>query len=216
MGKARVLAPLALIAGGGLLLARPLWPQLRPLRTGVMCLAAAITTALAAGTFGAGPGSNPKTGESSWSGVFLQSHGGVVGESIYQVSRRLVQSVGVDILVVFLALAGASLLTGISPARALRAAAARVSAIATLVSRWLAGALRGHAQAPTGASAGVQDGPLEGLTGARATPMQLAPPEPAPSELVVRATHVEAPSQDRPELLSGEAGPGRSRARRRR
>ncbi len=207
VGKARVLAPLALIAGGGLLLARPLWPQLRPLRAGAMCLAAAITTGLAAGTFGAGPAPNPKTGESSWSGVFLQSHGGVVGESIYQVSRRLVQNVGVDILVLFLALAGASLLTGISPARALRATAAHVSAIAKHVSRWLAGALRRHAQAPARAPADVRAEPPKGLTGARATPVQLAPPEPAASELVVRATHVEAPSQDRPELLSAEETP---------
>ena len=215
VGKARVLAPLALIAAGGVLLARPLWP--RPLRAGLMCVAAAITTALAAGTFGAGPGPNPKTGESSWSGVFLQAHGGVIGEAIYQVSRRLVQNVGVDILVLFLALAGISLLTAISPARVVRAAAARTSAIAALLGHRLARARssRGRTAAQARASSALAHEPLEALaldalasTGGSA--MQLEPPDPEPSQLVVRATHVEAPSQDRPEPAGADAATSES------
>ena len=85
MGEAKVFAPIALVAGGGALLARPAWPQMRPLSTGATCLAAAVTMALAAGTLGVSSGPSPNTGESSWSGVFVQAHGGVVGEALYQV-----------------------------------------------------------------------------------------------------------------------------------
>ena len=56
VGKARVLAPIALVGGGGALLLRPVWPALRPLRTGAICLSASITLALAAGTLGVSSG----------------------------------------------------------------------------------------------------------------------------------------------------------------
>ena len=39
---------------------RELRPPVRPMRTGVICLIAAITLALAAGTAGLGPGPVPK------------------------------------------------------------------------------------------------------------------------------------------------------------
>ncbi len=168
IGRAKILAPIALVAGGGALLARPAWPQLRPLRTGAACIAAAVTMALAAGTLGVSSGASPERGESSWSGVFLQAHGGVVGEALYRFSHRLVQSVGVDILLVFLLFVGVTLLTGASPAGVLRSAGERLWKLASGLRRQTASA--------------------------DAKP--LLPPEPAPEELIVRATHVEAPSQD--------------------
>src|SRR5271154_992895 len=87
LGGARVLAPIALIVGGGVLLLRPVLPALRPLRTGAICLFASITLALAAGTLGvsSGPGSR----EGGWGSAFLQAHGGVVGEALYQSTHRL-------------------------------------------------------------------------------------------------------------------------------
>src|ERR1700682_6083472 len=99
LGRARVLVPVTLVAGGGALLLRPVLPALRPLRAGGICLFASVRLALAARTVGvsSGPGSR----EASWTSAFLQAHGGVSGEALYQASHRLVQDVGVDILVVF-------------------------------------------------------------------------------------------------------------------
>jgi DNA segregation ATPase FtsK/SpoIIIE, S-DNA-T family len=168
VGRAKLLAPIVLVAGGAALLARPAWPELRPLRTGATCLAAAITMALAAGTLGVSSGANPQPGESPWSAVFAQSHGGVVGEALYRVSHKLVQNVGVDLLIAVLLFVGVTLLTGSSPAGTLRSAGERL---------WkLARDLRGR-RAPAASE-------------------PLLPPEPAHEDLVVRATHVEAPSQD--------------------
>jgi len=168
VGRAKALAPIALVAGGGAMLARPVWPEMRPLRTGATCLAGAVTMALAAGTLGVSSGASPNTGESSWSSVFLQAHGGVVGEALYQAAHRSVQSVGVDILVVFLLFVGLTLLTGASPAGVLRSGGERLWKLA-----------RGLRRQPES----VASEPL-------------LPPEPASGDLIVRATHVEAPSQD--------------------
>src|ERR1700722_13500258 len=76
VGKARVLAPIALIGGGGALLLRPVWPALRPLRTGAICLSGSIVLALAAGTLGVSSGATEEKG-ASWTSAFLQAHGGV-------------------------------------------------------------------------------------------------------------------------------------------
>jgi S-DNA-T family DNA segregation ATPase FtsK/SpoIIIE len=189
VGRARGLAPLALIAGGGALLARGVLPALRPLRAGALCLGAAITLALAADTLGVN--SSPAARGASWSSAFLQAHGGVVGEALYQASHRLVQDVGVGVLVAFLLLAGVTLLTGTSPARALRAGSAgaltmiRIVCAAGLRS---AGGVR-HRRRPAGDERG------EGPPTPAAAPA-VRPPEPAPEELVVRATHVEAPARE--------------------
>ncbi len=204
-GKAKALAPIALVAGGGAMLARPAWPQLRPLRTGATCVAAGVTLALAAGTLGVSSSAPPSQGESSWSTVFMQSHGGVVGEALYQAAHRLVQSVGVDILVLFLLFVGVTLLTGSSPAGALRTAARHALAAARSARVWLSATLGGRADAQERSGASVAATPfaagptLEG---------ELAPPEPAPEELIVRATHVEAPSQDTAEHARSSFAPG--------
>ncbi len=176
VGKARVLAPIALIGGGGALLLRPVWPALRPLRTGAICLSASITLALAAGTLGVSSGAGDVSSKgASWTSAFLQAHGGVAGEALYQGSHRLVQSVGVDILVVFLFLVGVILLTGASLASAIRATGSGVADTTRM--------LKAHRPR----SAAAETGEL---------PESLHPPEPEPDELIVRATHVEAPSLD--------------------
>ncbi len=95
-----MLAPVALVIGGGVLLLRPVLPALRPLRTGSICLFAAVTLALAAGTLGLSSG--PADASQAWVSSHLQSHGGVLGQALYELSHRLVQDVGVNILVVFL------------------------------------------------------------------------------------------------------------------
>ena len=202
LGEARVFVPILCVLTGGLLLAGPQWPQLRPLRVGAACLGAAITTAMAAGTLGITQGASPNTGESSWSNVFLQAHGGVVGEALYQAAHRSVQTVGVDLIVAVLLFVGVTLVTGSSPAGALRSAAAHVAAwtkfavahvrAASAHRRLSAGSDGDRANAarggidPTGATAGAG--------GYEASP--LIPPDPPPQELIVRATHVEAPARE--------------------
>ena len=56
LGRARVLAPVALALAGGALLARPVLPAMRPLRSGALCVFASVTLALAAGTLGLSSG----------------------------------------------------------------------------------------------------------------------------------------------------------------
>src|SRR5438445_817784 len=90
-------------------------------RGGAICLFASLTLALAAGTFGISSG--PVRDHAHWTPAFLQGHGGAIGEALYVVSHRLVQDVGVDILVIFLLLGGVIMLTGASLAGALAAAA---------------------------------------------------------------------------------------------
>ena len=178
VGEARVLAPAALVVGGGALLLSQLMPTRRSLRTGGLCLFAAVTLALAAGTLGVS-GGTPAHGPASeqWRSAFLQAHGGVMGQALYWASHRLVQTVGVDILVVFLALVGVVLLTGASLAAVLRATGNGLVDTSRV--------LRARVSALEHASKGILE---------ERTPLQ--PPEPEHEELIVRATHVEAPSQD--------------------
>src|ERR1700749_4055830 len=56
LGALGYAVPAALAVGGALILLRKLRPPGRPLRAGALCLTLAITLALAAGTFGIGPG----------------------------------------------------------------------------------------------------------------------------------------------------------------
>jgi S-DNA-T family DNA segregation ATPase FtsK/SpoIIIE len=188
LGKARVLAPVALLLGGGAFLLRPVLPAIRPLRTGALCLFASTTLALAAGTLGIS--SRPTGTAGSWTSVFLQAHGGIVGEALYQATHRLVQDLGVEILVVFLMLAGVILLTGASLAGALRATGSGL-ADTTRIVRAL-----GERRAREDADGGPWPEELDAEEDLAGRPRGMRPPEPSSAELVVRATHVEAPSQD--------------------
>jgi S-DNA-T family DNA segregation ATPase FtsK/SpoIIIE len=189
LGRARVLAPLALVLAGGMLLLREALPARRsllgdPRAVGAICLFVAATVALAAGTLGVSSG--PGTTEASWTSAALQSHGGVVGETLYQLAHRLVQDVGVEILVVFLLLVGAILLTGASLGGALRATGSGVVDTTRMV-RALTDRHAHDDEALMAASFDLDE--FSGAPGVR-------PPEPQEDELVVRATHVEGPAQE--------------------
>ncbi len=190
VGEARVLAPVALVVGGGALLLDQLIPTRRPLRTGGLCVFAAVTLALAAGTFGLSSGT-PTDGSPSaqWHLAFLQAHGGIMGQGLYWTAHRLVQSVGVDILILFLLVVGVILLTGASLAAVLRATGNGLVDTSRV--------LRARASALEQASRGIQEERSQrSQAKASDTPEGVQPPEPAPDELIVRATHVEAPSVD--------------------
>jgi S-DNA-T family DNA segregation ATPase FtsK/SpoIIIE len=174
VGETRALTPVALVLAGGVILLRPVLPALGPLRTGSLCLFAALTLALAAGTLGVTDGTGATV--SQWQSDFLTSHGGLVGQSLYWVAHRLVQDAGVSILVVFLFLAGVTLLSGASIATLI----ANTSTSLLDTTRTLS-ARRAQTQTPSAGEPG---------------PATLQPPEPDAHELIVRATHVEAPSLD--------------------
>jgi S-DNA-T family DNA segregation ATPase FtsK/SpoIIIE len=184
VGRAKVLAPLALLGAGGAMLMRPVLPAMRPLRTGSICLFAAIVLALAAGTLGVGSGQD--TGAARWSSQYLREHGGAAGQALYEASHRLVQQAGVDILVVFLFVVGVILLTGASLATVLRATGSGMADS----TRMLRTRVAERKSKPLGVP------PAEERPGSRSEIDQLLPPEPEPGKLVVRATHVEAPSLD--------------------
>ena len=191
VGRAKTLAPVALVAGGGVLLMRPVLPALRPLRTGSICLAGAIVLALAAGTLGVSAGRGDGShglGRSQWSASFLDARGGALGQLLYDVTHRLVQQVGVDILVVFLFVVGVILLTGASLATVLRATGNGV-VDSTRIMRARVGERRGEADRELSTRAASRQAALE-------DPHSLLPPDPQDDQLIVRATHVEAPPLD--------------------
>src|ERR1700689_5382833 len=159
------------------MLMAPVLPALRPLRTGGICLAAAIVLALAAGTLGVSPGT-PAGGGAEWSSTFLSARGGALGELMYEAAHRLVQQVGVDILVVFLFIVGVILLTGASLASAIKATGNGVMDTTRV--------LRAHRPR---------------VVVPEAIRETLRPPEPGPDELIVRARAVEAPPEDEEDLL---------------
>ncbi len=189
-GEARALAPAALVIGGSALLFAQFMPTRRPLRTGGLCLFAAATLALAAGTLGVSSGTPVDASSEQWRSAFLQSHGGILGQGLYWVADRLVQTVGVDILVVFLLVVGMVLLTGLSLAVVVRATGNGLVDTSRV--------LRARASALESASKSARDerSKRTQTDSEKSAEHSLQPPEPAPEELIVRATHVEAPSVD--------------------
>jgi DNA segregation ATPase FtsK/SpoIIIE, S-DNA-T family len=171
LGQVAYAAPVALVIGGLLVVARTLVPSLRPVRAGALCLFAAVTLMLAAGTLGLGS----DAGDGLWSDASLESNGGAVGALLYWATSNLFSAVGSHIIAIFLFLAGLLLLSGVTVASVLQQAAETTRGAATLAPRRMV------------------TSPV--LTSTR-TPVPVVPPEPDDERLVVRATHVEAPSLD--------------------
>src|SRR3954464_8293339 len=146
-------APVALCAAGALCVLRPVLPAVRPFRSGAVCLVAALTLALAAGTFGLGP-SGVRHG--FWHTDFLSDRGGIVGEALFYAASNLVGNVGAHILAVFLFAAALLLLTGASIAGVVKATAT-VTADTTRALRRTEAELRRvkHAPAPRGKALAV-------------------------------------------------------------
>jgi S-DNA-T family DNA segregation ATPase FtsK/SpoIIIE len=179
--------PLVLMATGMLVIVRPFVRSGRPFGAGGACLLAALALGLAAGTLGLGPGGAQP---GAWDESFVQARGGVVGEALYTVVARAAAPIGAHILAVFLFAAGLLLITGATVAGVVDAA--RSGLIGTgrrlreSTAEFGAALVRRH---PSVAASEGDD--------------SVGPPEHADREVVVRATHVEAPSLDRPELFDG-------------
>jgi S-DNA-T family DNA segregation ATPase FtsK/SpoIIIE len=178
--------PVGLIAAGGLLLGRELrvGPPLRPVRAGTICLLAALALALAAGTLGLGPGR--LAGRSFWHAAAFERRGGILGQLELWAASHLLSLTGADILAVFLLLAAIILLSGATLASLLLSVRGHLertgAALRARGTEPVAEAPRRPASEPEEPGGGWEDGePLE-------------VPEPDTAELVVRATHVEAPA----------------------
>jgi DNA segregation ATPase FtsK/SpoIIIE, S-DNA-T family len=164
-------APVGLCAAGALCVLRPVLPAVRPFRSGAICLVAALTLALAAGTLGLGPAG---ARHGFWHTGFLSDRGGIVGEALFYASSNLVGAVGSHILAVFLFAAATLLLTGASIAGVVKATAAATADTTRALRRTEAELRRARpAQAP------------------REMPDEFLPPEPEDSDPIVHATHVE-------------------------
>ncbi|MGO9819350.1 MAG: DNA translocase FtsK [Solirubrobacteraceae bacterium] len=172
--------PAALALAGGLILARELHPPARPMRTGILCLVAALTLALAAGTLGLGPG--PVPAHAYWQATSFETRGGAVGQGELWVTSHLVSTLGASILAVFLFVAGVILVTGATLAGAIRATGTGVAGTGRALRRSTDDLRATIARRPATVAAGGE--PIE----------PLFPPEPETNELIVRATHVEAPA----------------------
>src|SRR4051812_6997001 len=113
VGGVHVVAPVALMAAGAILVLRPVLPAVRPIRAGTLCLFAALELGLSAGTFGMGPGGQHLR---TFDVPYAKEHGGMVGEALFAGVSTLLGTVGAHIVCVFLFLAAALLLTGASVA----------------------------------------------------------------------------------------------------
>ena len=187
-------APAALVAGGALLLIRELRPPPRPMRAGVVCLTASVTLALAAGTLGIGPGA--AHGSDYWHATMLETRGGIVGQAELWVVSHLISTLGAHILAVFLFVAGVILVTGAGVAGTIRATGLRVAGTTRVLkhsTEELAAAVARRPATQAGrAAVGFPEDEHE----------PLLPPEEGGdqiNELVVRATHLEAPPIQHPD-----------------
>jgi S-DNA-T family DNA segregation ATPase FtsK/SpoIIIE len=175
VGEVRFAGPVALAAAGGLLVLKPVLPTLRPFRAGALCLLLATTLALAAGTFGVGPGAHADTW---WQLADMRDRGGALGEGLLRVTSLLAGTVGAHILAIFLFTAGVLLLTGGTVAGALRATASA----AADTTRALRTPRTGEDAPEGGSPIGSDVPPARDAKAGRA----IAPPEPEDVDLIIR------------------------------
>ncbi len=224
LGELGYTIPAGLVAGGALILIRELRPPGRPLRTGTLCLTAALTLALASGTLGIGPGRLPDP--QFWRAAGFESRGGIIGQAELWVASHLLSFTGADILAGFLLVAGLILVTGATIASAVRVTGMRVADTGRVLRRSTgdiaATMTRRHAldegsepNQPDPFYATADGGPATAAARAVAgdedllvtPPELLLPPEPDTAELIVRATHVEAPPNGEYEPAEGSGEP---------
>ncbi len=173
-GRLGYAVPAVLVGAGAVILIRELRAPARPMRTGLLCLVAALTLALAAGTFGLGPGA--LSGHAYWRASAFEARGGVIGQAEFWAASHLFSTVGADILAVFLFIAALILITGATLAGFIRATGAGVAGTGRVIRR--------------------STEEISGIASPEFDHEPLLPLEPDTAELVVRATHVEAPPID--------------------
>ncbi|HET9737817.1 MAG TPA: DNA translocase FtsK 4TM domain-containing protein [Solirubrobacteraceae bacterium] len=123
LGAVHYGVPVALMATGAILVLREMLPAVKPFRAGGLCLFAACSLGLAAGTLGFGPGG----AEVRWDPEWVRPRGGLVGEAMYWGISTALGTVGAHIVCLFLLLAAVLLLTGASVAGVVKATSTSVS-----------------------------------------------------------------------------------------
>ena len=198
VGQVAYAVPVAIVAAGALFVLRPVLPTMRPFRAGAVCLFAALTLMLAAGTFGIGPDG---VRDGYWNAPFFEDRGGIAGEALLWAVASAVSTIGAHILAIFLLIAGVLLLTGASVAGILQATGSGLADTTRAITRVVPAPRRRAPREPREATPALEPEPDEADE-----PESLAPPE-TDDEVIVRATHVEAPA--RPpvrETVSGRRG----------
>jgi S-DNA-T family DNA segregation ATPase FtsK/SpoIIIE len=177
VGDLRYVAPLGIILVGVVTVLGPVLPSVRPFRTGGICFTLALALMFAAGTLGLGPST---VRDGYWNHDFMRDRGGYLGESLFYASHHLIGSIGTHILGLFLFLAGLLLLTGASLAGILKATGGTVAESTRAIRT---------ARPPRPEPAPE---PKRSTTTRRP---RVQVPEPD-GDVVVKSTHVEAPSLD--------------------
>jgi S-DNA-T family DNA segregation ATPase FtsK/SpoIIIE len=201
VGEVALGAPVAIVLAGALFVLRPVLPAVRPFRAGALCLLLSLTLALAAGTFGIGPAG---ARHGYWDAPFFEQRGGIVGDALLYAVATAVSTIGAHILAVFLFVAAVLLLTGASVAGVVRATSSGLADTTRAIGRAVPArrpAPDPDPEAKPGRAArgrrkrvpADEDGPADEMPFVAAP---VLPPEPAAGEVVITATHVEAPSQD--------------------
>jgi len=185
VGQLVVLAPIALISGGFMLIARETIPLPRKSQVGVGLLLASACLVFTSGTFGLGGDAAP-----GWTTAALKANGGAVGQGLYAALSAAVGDVGTHLVAVFMVAAGLLLISGVS--------------LSWLFDRTVSSVSDATKALSSAASSRTQDRQKpQPKASAKADPVErLLPPEPDPEELVVKATHVEAGAP--PEHLDDE------------
>ncbi|HEX4363859.1 MAG TPA: DNA translocase FtsK [Solirubrobacteraceae bacterium] len=189
VGQVAYAAPVAIVVAGALFVLRPVLPAIRPFRAGAVCLFAALTLMLAAGTLGIGPAG---VRHGYWNPSFFEPRGGIVGDALLYAVASAVSTIGAHILALFLLAAGVLLLTGASVAGVLQATSSSLVDTTRAIGRVVPVPTRRPERQVTNPVPEPDDGRESG-------PEPYGPPEPVDSEVVVRATHVEAPAPPLPE-----------------
>ncbi len=214
VGQVALGVPVAIVLGGALFVLRPVLPAVRPFRAGALCLFMSLTLALAAGTFGIGPAG---VRDGYWNAPFFEVRGGIAGDALLYVTATAVSTIGAHILAVFLFVAAVLLLTGASVAGVLRATGSGLADTTRALGRAVPARRPAPVPGPAADRAPARDpepkperpkrgrgkrGAADELLGeapafdAPELPRSLQPPEPEDGEVVITATHVEAPSLD--------------------
>jgi S-DNA-T family DNA segregation ATPase FtsK/SpoIIIE len=181
VGRLRYVAPIGVLAAGAVIVMRPVLPSVRPFKSGGICFVLALALMFAAGTLGLGPDT---VRHGFWDADFLRDRGGYLGEGLFYVSSNLIGSIGTHILALFLFLAGLLLLTGASVAGVLKATGGTV-----------AESTRALREATVRPEASPSSGAATAAGATKSGRPRVRVPEPD-ADMVVKATHVEAPSLD--------------------
>jgi DNA segregation ATPase FtsK/SpoIIIE, S-DNA-T family len=184
VGDLRYVAPLGIIFAGVVTVLGPVLPSVRPFRTGGLCFTLALALMFAAGTLGLGPST---VRDGYWNHDFMRDRGGFLGESLFYVSHHLIGSIGTHILGLFLFLAGLLLLTGASLAGILKATGGTVAESTRAI----------RTARPPREEPEPEPEPkaTRARSGATTRRPRVQVPEPD-GDVVVKSTHVEAPSLD--------------------